>query len=175
MDGHPGEPHLSERPLFVFGSMLDEDVLRVVLDRPLAAAHRQPARLDGFRRLRLPDESYPVLVVSRGGAVRGDLLWGLSSLDHARIAFYESEEYGLADCRVRALDSDVLIEASFYAEGITMPGASAPWELDWWRTHHKTNYLVKIARYMELFGVADIEEAERLWTSLSNEVPDPAA
>ena len=154
--------------------MLDEDVLRVVLDRHFDGAHRQPARLDGFQRLRLPDESYPLLVLSHQGAVRGDLLWGLSSEDHARIAFYESEEYGLADCQVRALDCGTLIDASFYAEGCTMPGASAPWELNWWQAHYKADYLVRIARYMELYGVADIEEAERLWASLATEAPDPS-
>jgi len=91
-------------PLFAFGTLRDSDVLEVVLERAAAEVERVSACLRGYRIARLPDESYPVLVESRGDSADGLLLLGLSDIDFRRIAFFENTEYKLEHCRVELAD-----------------------------------------------------------------------
>ncbi|HSS64359.1 MAG TPA: gamma-glutamylcyclotransferase family protein, partial [Gammaproteobacteria bacterium] len=92
-------------PLFAFGTLRDSDVLEVVLERAVLGIDRVPARLRGYRVARLPDESYPVLIESRGDSADGLLLRGLSEDDFHRIAFFENTEYKLERCRVELADA----------------------------------------------------------------------
>jgi len=156
----------SRKPLFVYGSMLDEDVLEVVLGRRLAADARFTARLAGYVCVRLPDESYPILAPRPGGLVPGAVLSELRSDDWKRVEFFESTEYEFARCRVE-LDSGERVDAVYCAEHDVAPGAAESWEFAWWRERHKPEYIVMIRQYMALYGSAGLEEAEALWERLS--------
>ena len=151
-------------PLFLYGSMLDADVLKIDLGRQGPADAMQGAELRGYRRLRVPDESYPVLVGHPEGSVWGALLKGLREQDWARIHFFESNEYALKSCDVYV--GGARQRANFFAEGEMVTGATEPWTLEWWQTHHKDKYLHMIDQYMQIFGQADLEEAEALWARL---------
>ena len=160
-------------PLFVYGSMLDEDVLEVVLGRRLPAVSRLAARLAGYVRVRLPDETYPVLAPKPGGLVHGAVLSDLGSNDFERVRFFESDEYEFASCLVE-LESGERLEATYCAENEVVPGASESWELAWWQTHHKPDYLIMIRHYMALYGRAELDEAEALWERLSDRGQPPS-
>lgn len=162
----------SRKPLFVYGSMLDEDVLRVVLDRTAPPSARRGARLLGYRRVRLPDESYPILSPAPNGIVNGVLISDLQEEDWKRVQFFESEEYEFAPCRVE-LDNGRSIDALYCAEGEVASGATEIWRLDWWRERYKVRYMVMIRQYMALYGNAGLEEAEALWGTLSAQADPP--
>ncbi len=156
----------SRKPLFVYGSMLDEDVLEVVLGRRLAPDARPTARLAGYVCVRLPDETYPILILRPGGLVHGAVLPDLREDDWERVQFFESSEYEFASCRVE-LDNGESVDAVYCAEDDVAPGACESWEFAWWRECHKADYLVMIRQYMALYGNAGLPEAEALWERLS--------
>ena len=47
---------------FFFGTLMDRDVLELVLDRPVTERDLSPARLNGFARRRIAKDSFPVLI-----------------------------------------------------------------------------------------------------------------
>ena len=85
-------------PLFLFGTLMDLDLLTYLLQRPVDVEDLVPATIHGFRRARAAGASYPVLVAEPGGMVAGRLLRRVTVRDIARINHYESEEYR-AECR----------------------------------------------------------------------------
>jgi gamma-glutamylcyclotransferase (GGCT)/AIG2-like uncharacterized protein YtfP len=84
--------------VFVYGTLLDPAVFaRFAGRRPLRRA--LPARLMGYRRVRLRGTPYPTLVEG-AGAVAGLLLPRLAPDAFRRLAAYEGPDYALRPVRV---------------------------------------------------------------------------
>lgn len=151
-------------PLFCFGSLMDPDVLSLVLDQaPLPASIRmETATIAGFSKVRLPHESYPMLVPAAESEADGVLIHGLSRQDLDRIVFFEGEEYELAPCEVRLAGGEV-VDGLFFDEGVMPPPRTETWEFEAWRRDHK-DYLMRQSRvYMAWFGRMSAAEADRYW------------
>ena len=57
-----------QRPLFVYGTLRDPDLLAAVLGRPLAACEILAAVAPGFRAAHYPNRIYPALIRAPGAA-----------------------------------------------------------------------------------------------------------
>ena len=157
---------LPDAALFLYGTMLDREILELVLGRSIASSDLISARLAGVRRLKVPDESYPVLVESPDDEIEGAVLPKPGPTDWDRIAFFENVEYEHRPCQVE-LDDGTRMIAVFYSEGSMVAGASETWTLDWWQTTHKPRLLPIIRDYMALFGDVSLEEADNVWERLT--------
>lgn len=156
----------TSKPLFVFGTLLDRDVLSIVLG-PNRHVELLTAVLSDFRRVRIADETYPVLVADSGAETRGALLMGLNEEDWARIRFFESDEYALDECTVSVTGSG-LAEAQYCAESV-VAGVSEEWTLSWWQQHHKQRFIDMITSYMAVYTDGGLAEAESLWAELQQD------
>lgn len=155
-------------PLFVFGSLRDSEVLEVVLGRPAADIRTLGARLPGYRVVRLPDETYPVLVWAPESNVSGELLRGLSAEDFERIAFFENQEYRFEPCTV-TLEDGSRRDALYCGENQTEPGAHEPWRLETWQRIHKTAFLEHTRQFMTFYGTVGPGEADEIWRKLKKQ------
>ena len=132
---------------FFFGTLMDRDVLEIVLGRPVGAGELVPARLRGYRRVRAATRSYPMLKPDPEGVVEGMLLMGPSSRDAPRILHFEDEEYVERRTRVRAA-SDLEIEARAFFALAGMGETEEPWEPDGWAMRHKARFLGQCREWM---------------------------
>ena len=155
-------------PLFVFGSLRDSEVLEVVLGRVATDIRTNIARLQGYRAVKLPDESYPVLLVAPGSTVEGELLLGLSAEDFRRIAFFENQEYRFEPCTV-TLEGGGRRNAVYCGENQTQAGACEPWLLDTWQRVHKCAFLEHTRQFMQFYGTAGPEAADEIWRELKKQ------
>lgn len=160
---------LPDKPLFFYGTLRDLDVLGTVLGRRVPASRLEPARLPGHRVARVPDESYPVLVVAAGDAAEGVVFDDFAGAeDMERILFFESFEYAPMQRTVIA-EQRGSVQAQVFAEAQMLPGAAEPWSLEHWQRRHKPRFLEMTRRYMALFGEATLEEADALWEELEQD------
>ncbi len=157
-----------QTPLFLYGTMLDMEILELVLGRSVSAGELMAARLEGFRRVKVPDESYPVLVAANESGIGGAVISKLSASDWDRVIFFENVEYEHRECVVQLDDGTELI-AVFYSDGVMVPGADDEWTLEWWQEVHKPHLMPAICEYMTLFGKASFEEADAAWETLTGE------
>src|SRR3546814_14332510 len=74
---------------FFFGTLMDPDVLRLVLGRPVTRGALAPARLHGYRRMRILRDSFPVLVADPPPPVEGSVFNAAGAPDDARVLFFE--------------------------------------------------------------------------------------
>ncbi len=148
-------PSLSGRPLFVFGSLLDDDILDIVLGpRASRRLHREAASLRGFHRRRVQGEPFPMLVEHPApeAQVDGALLHGLDGEAWARLRFYEGPGYALrrlhVDCRERRRQhpADVFLATE------RLQDSGTPWDLGHWRRTEKPLAVLLARDLMALYG-----------------------
>jgi hypothetical protein len=150
--------------LFFFGSLMDSDLLSVVLDRPLDAATLQPARLLGFDRRRAKGESFPVIVPQPGGEIDGCLVHGLGWGDLDRVQFFEGEDYVLRPFPVAA--DGVRLEAHMFIATDKLRPDEAPWDFARWRIEEKPFALAVAAELMRAYGQLTAAEIDPHWPAM---------
>lgn len=134
--------------LFLFGTLMDLDVMARVLDRAFHAEELVPARLDGWRRVRALNATYPLLLPDPETAVDGVLFARPSPRDLVRIRHFESEEYEPRAVTVRMQDGRAVAAAVFLALDGVFATDGEPWCLDAWRRHHKAEFLIRCDVWM---------------------------
>ncbi|MGB1238198.1 MAG: gamma-glutamylcyclotransferase family protein [Pseudomonadales bacterium] len=148
-------------PLFVYGTLLDVDILSAVLGRALLPNALQPANLPGYSTLTYPGESFPVLCECSYSSAAGALLHGLSEEDWQRIDFYEGDEYGFVEIKTQTAAGEVLALINHQAD--SQLDARTPWTIQGWVSEAKPAFLPLCQRYMALFGSMSIAEADVYW------------
>jgi hypothetical protein len=78
---------------FFYGTLLDHDVMALVIGRRLPPAAFVPARLKGHVRRRAKGVSHPIVVRDPGGEVEGVVVGGLTKRDVERLAAFEGPRY----------------------------------------------------------------------------------
>ncbi|WP_307873697.1 MULTISPECIES: gamma-glutamylcyclotransferase family protein [unclassified Frankia] len=79
-------------PLFVYGSLLVPDVLRVLIDRDPTREH---AQAHGWRVITLPERVYPALIPEPQATAAGHLLTGLTPTEWETLDAFEADIYTL--------------------------------------------------------------------------------
>jgi gamma-glutamylcyclotransferase (GGCT)/AIG2-like uncharacterized protein YtfP len=87
--------------LFVYGTLLREDILRKVIGFVPAS---EPATLHGYRRMRMLDKPWPVIRPALTAKVSGRVLTGLNRRHLHQIDRYEGKGYKRKRVRVRLPD-----------------------------------------------------------------------
>lgn len=90
--------------LFAYGTLMWPQVLEAVTGRRVTGS---PAVLDGYKRLRVIGQPYPVVLVSENDAVDGVLYQNLSAAEFAALDAFEGEEYDR--CNVVIGDTETFV------------------------------------------------------------------
>lgn len=158
------------RPLFVYGSMRDENVRALVLGRERPEVRSEAAWMPGAAVALVPGESYPYLVSVEGAWAPGEVLYGLDEVCLDRIRFFESDEYALVECDVERAGGERI--AAMHFGGVAIPQAPiVSWSLEQWQATQKGRFLAMTREYMTLWGRATADEAEALWQRMLRECP----
>jgi hypothetical protein len=138
---------------FFYGTLLDPDVRRLVLDTGAHAESLAPARIRGYRRTAVRHASYPMLVRRPGAVVDGLLARGLDRRQVARLCHYEGRNYHVAKRSVEILGG-ARVTALVFLGKRHMPLRRRPWRLDAWHHRHKRAYLKLVRRWVAAYRQA---------------------
>jgi hypothetical protein len=139
------------KSMFFFGTLMDADILAIILGRTPPAAEREPAFLRGWRRVYVAGRTYPMLVDHPGGRVEGLLVHGLSERDCTRLSYYEGWEYVTEPVTVRTL-SGKTVETEMFTCSSGILADSRDWKLDVWQRKHKPAAATAAADAMTRFA-----------------------
>ena len=155
-------------PLFVYGTMRDEDVRALVLGRAPPAPRAEPAWMPGVAAAVVPGESYPYLVSVDGARAAGELIRGLDERCLDRILFFEGDEYAFVECVVERASGERV--AAIHFGGLAIPEAPVvTWSLKQWQAQEKSRFLSMIHEYMALWRRSTRVQAEAQWQRLLRE------
>ncbi|MEX2642814.1 MAG: gamma-glutamylcyclotransferase family protein [Acetobacterales bacterium] len=109
---------------FFYGTLMDPALLARLVGA--AAATVEPARLVGFRRVRLRGQPYPTVVPAEDGSVDGIVVGRIDAAGARRLAEYEGPSYSIRLFGVMLQDGRTRRVRVFVAPvGLASDG---PWE-----------------------------------------------
>jgi gamma-glutamylcyclotransferase (GGCT)/AIG2-like uncharacterized protein YtfP len=127
-------------PLFVYGTLRDPDVQKLVLGRALEAPETAAATAPDHRAAVYPKQVYPGLIAARGETAQGLLMLDLSPDDMDRLDAYEGKEYARQTLRVKSRGLSEV--ATVYMPTLAIPADAPGWRLSDWQRNHKAAALV---------------------------------
>ncbi len=136
--GQPGRLSAGSEALFVYGSLLFPEVMRVLLGRIPAGL---PASVAGWRVAALPGRVYPALVPGETVA-KGQLISDLTPADWRLLDAFEDDVYELR----RLTLTDGRYGWSYVCAERT-DAASHDWDIDTFERDHLTSYLKRCATW----------------------------
>ncbi len=151
--------------IFIYGTLLDSDILRLVLGREVAAKHHLTATLSGYAKYTYPGDSFPILQTQLDAQATGAVLLELTAEDIDRMHFYEGDEYGFAEIVV-TLDDGRVCKAHYNKASDEEIVSHQAWSLTHWQDTEKAVFLDYTERYMALYGKMSIEEADAVWRDM---------
>ena len=147
--------------LFLFGTLMDRDLLALVLGRGLDDLTWRPAMKRGVRRNCVRGEGYPTLVPCAGEAVDGMVVDGLAGTDLQRVLFFTEEEHRLEPIDVDTDEGSESVNV-FVPKG-RRADSGEPWSLRTWQILEKPMVLLAAEEHMSLFGRMSAREAATRW------------
>lgn len=175
---HGLDPTSVAGPMFLFGSLMDSDLLAAVIERSTDHVQLEEAEVLGFRRRCAEGEVFPILVpqpddLGSDAVVPGCLARGLTNADLDRILFFEGEGYALRpltvfsrDTRPEARRSRRTTARAFLSTGLHKDSGTT-WHYDHWIERHKPLALMLTDELMTHYGVTPVEDiTETLWSDI---------
>lgn len=106
---------MNANKLFVYGTLMVDDVMSAVLRRGVRDLVKRDAVLSDHCRYAVRGKSYPAVVPRLGGRVEGIIVEGITSEDLRRLDEFEGDEYRRVTCFVTPrAPSPALVEAFVY-------------------------------------------------------------
>ena len=120
---------------FFYGILMDRDILAGVIERKMPGCRLTKAWLEGYRRVCVKGENYPLLVPMADSRVEGVFIRGISSEESNRIADFE-DDY-VAETLTVILETGDREPALVFVHNDLSRASEQEWVFDTWRRHHK--------------------------------------
>lgn len=158
---------------FFFGSLLDPDVLALVVGRQVPVTASQPAVLHGYQRVCVHNESYPALRPLPGAQVSGQLVDDLDEGETRRICFFEGDEFSASPCYVTLADG-AISQALAFLTATRLELLDQPWDFHRWRDANKMAFLDMTRAFMAGFGTTDWHQLDSQWRAAQRRLQQEA-
>jgi hypothetical protein len=130
---------------FFYGTLLDHDVMALVIGRRLPPAAFVPARLKGHVRRRAKGVSHPIVVRDPGGEVEGVVVGGLTKRDVERLSAFEGPRYRIAPLKV-TVDGVLKTVSVFEPKEESFQPVDGVWDLVLWQGRYKRAFIARIRK-----------------------------
>jgi CBS domain-containing protein len=137
---------------FFYGTLLDHDVMALVIGRRLPPAAFVPARLKGHVRRRAKGVSHPIVVRDPGGEVEGVVVGGLTKRDVERLSAFEGTRYRIAPLKV-TVDGVLKTVSVFEPKEERFQPVDGVWDLALWQGRYKRAFLARIRRALQAHSI----------------------
>ncbi|XP_012442420.1 AIG2-like protein D isoform X2 [Gossypium raimondii] len=138
-----GEAAVAAHNVFVYGSLLSDDVVRVLLNRvPPSSA----VLLNHFHRFSIKGRVYPAILPVQNRHVSGRVLMGISDPELHILDEFEDVEYQ----RTRVEESSDKLQAHAYVwRNTSDPNLYGDWDFEEWKQVHKESFIKMTMGFME--------------------------
>ncbi|POO03878.1 Gamma-glutamylcyclotransferase, AIG2-like [Trema orientale] len=133
--------------VFVYGSLMADDVVRVLLKRvPLSSL----AFLNGFHRYSIKGRVYPAILPVENKKVSGRVLTGITEPELYILDMFEDEEYERRIVEVSLVDSSERLLAHTYVwSNKDDPNLYGEWDFEEWKQLHLNDFVEMTKGFVE--------------------------
>lgn len=130
---------------FFYGTLLDPEVLRIVLGDASAARRLEPATVEGFRRVYVAGKTYPILVRKASSTVAGATFDRATPQERDALVRYEGDGYVVEEHRATlAGGGSVPVSVFVPRPGGTLNASDVDWDFETWAAKHRAAFLSAI-------------------------------
>ena len=147
---------------FFFGSLLSADVRHAVIGRAVPDDECAAVTLDGYRRVRVANETYPALVPAKGESVEGIVVSELTAEEALRVMWFEGEEYKPEAVLVR-YPRGGFDEAFTFLAAPDLQLTDEAWDYDAWLEQELEQYVPMTDEWMSGYGKTDFASQNAIW------------
>ncbi|KAH0642661.1 hypothetical protein KY289_033635 [Solanum tuberosum] len=133
--------------VFVYGSLLADDVVRALLKRVPPSS---PAILHNFHRFSIKGCVYPAILPVENKKVNGKVLSGITVPELDILDKFEDIEYERKTVDVSLMDSSdtLMVEAYIWADQ-SDPNLFGEWDFEEWERLHKQSFMKMTMEFLE--------------------------
>lgn len=152
-------------PLFFYGTLQDDDLLRLVTDRAsIAGLGVSAAALADHAVERVAGHVFPMIFPRPGHEATGRLVDGLTTRERERISFFEDSDYRLEPIEVVA--GSATRSAAVFTPTGRIASSGEPWRLSDWPAADKALLMACAEEQMSYFGAHPQELVETWWPDI---------
>ncbi|GJM97516.1 hypothetical protein PR202_ga14448 [Eleusine coracana subsp. coracana] len=146
--------------VFVYGSLMEEAVVRAILKRVPPAA---PAILPNYHRFSIKERIYPAILPVENKKVAGKVLTGVTDDELQILDAFEDVEYTRTRVEVSLTDSSETMLADTYVwSDAEDPNLYGKWDFEEWKKLHMKDFLAMTLGFMN--GLEQPESKTRVET-----------
>ncbi|PKI57357.1 hypothetical protein CRG98_022202 [Punica granatum] len=135
--------------VFVYGSLLADDVVRVLLNR---VPQSSPAVLHDFHRFSIKGRVYPAILPVEKKSVTGRVLMGITNPELDILDTFEDVEYDRRDVEE---SSKKLRAAAYVWSNSSDPNLYGEWDFKEWTRKHMEDFIKMTAGFIEELELPD--------------------
>ncbi|KAI5673040.1 hypothetical protein M9H77_13404 [Catharanthus roseus] len=140
-------PQAALHNVFVYGSLLADDVVHILLNR---VPQYSPAILHGYHRFSIKGRVYPAILPLENKKVTGRVLLGITPPELFILDTFEDVEYERKAVEVQLMDSSEKLLAETYVwSNMTDPNLYGDWNFEEWERLHKEEFMKMSTGFME--------------------------
>ncbi|BFG18639.1 hypothetical protein CerSpe_049130 [Prunus speciosa] len=160
--------------VFVYGSLMAEDVCRVLLNR---VPQSSPAILNGYHRYSIKGRVYPAILPVENDKVTGKLLLGITDPELHILDEFEDVEYERSTVEVSLVDSsDNLLVQAYVWSNKSDPNLYGDWNFEEWKQIHKKDFIKMTTGFIEELELPEAKPRVATYESFFQQGPEnPAA
>ncbi|WP_372652259.1 gamma-glutamylcyclotransferase [Halobacteriovorax sp.] len=133
--------------IFIFGSLLSQEVLNTVIGEKYRDLNKIPLfTISNYQAMYVQDEDYPMLIKQTGSTTQGKIISIESNKHLERLAYYEGNENPLT---LITGQEDSLY--AFIADS-SLPASTTHWSYeDWYKSTIHTAFISRVKSFMSYF------------------------
>ncbi|XP_026404879.1 AIG2-like protein D [Papaver somniferum] len=139
--------HQNLRSVFVYGSLLADDVVKALLNR---VPQNSAAILDNFKRFSIKGRVYPAIRPVENTKVTGRVLLDITDSELDILDIFEDEEYERSTVDVSLIDTSKKVRSYTYVwVNKNDPNLYGEWNFEEWEQLHKNGFLKMTSGFVE--------------------------
>ncbi|XP_021819270.1 AIG2-like protein D [Prunus avium] len=159
--------------VFVYGSLMADDVCRVLLNR---VPQSSPAILNGYHRYSIKGRVYPAILPVENDKVTGKLLLGITDPELHILDEFEDVEYERSTVEVSLVDSsDNLLVQAYVWSNKSDPNLYGDWNFEEWKQIHKKDFIKMTSGFMEELELPEAKPRVATYESFFQQGPENPA
>ncbi|XP_059461028.1 AIG2-like protein D [Corylus avellana] len=133
--------------VFVYGSLLADDVVKVLLKRIPPSSS---ASLNGFHRFSVKGRVYPAILPVENKKVTGKVLFGITNPELDILDTFEDVEYERRTVEVSVTDNSEKLQAHTYVwTDKNDPNLYGDWDFEEWKGVHMNDFIKMTTGFVE--------------------------
>ncbi|KAL6603534.1 hypothetical protein ACP70R_043895 [Stipagrostis hirtigluma subsp. patula] len=146
--------------VFVYGSLMQEEVVRAILKRVPPSA---PALLPNYHRFNIKNRIYPAILPTESKKVAGKVIMGVTDEELNVLDAFEDVEYVRRRVEISLTDSSETMLADTYVwSDAEDPDLYGEWDFEEWKKLHMKDFLAMTLGFMD--GLEQPESKTRVET-----------